>query len=89
MVNDFQNLLGYKKRNLYYITKNRKTQKKNIGYRYNKTLVKNSVSGYILRNTVVSSFVTLITDYLINVINNIKHLEKYKNFTVDKEDIHV
>lgn len=89
MISDFQDLLGYKKRKLYQVTKRRKNNRKNLGYQYGSNLLKNGLSPHILRNSVINDFITLITDYLLNIINNIKKLEKYKNFTVDKDNTDV
>lgn len=58
---------------------------KNTGHDYTKTLLSNSLSSYMFRNTILSTF---INDYLnpimVFYLNKIKYLRIYFNYAVPK-----
>ena len=86
----FTNLFGYRRKRLYDHTKSRKDSRLNGGYDYDSLapgdMIGRSLSGHILRNETMQHFVTFLDDALKNILKGVRYLNKYKNYTVKKDD---
>jgi len=82
----FKDLLKYKLQNLYSGAKTRKDNRLNLGFDYSEQLMQRNLSGHILRNQTMSDFISFINDYLMNIINSVKKLQQFKNYTVKKDN---
>ena len=82
----FKNLLKYKLKNLYSGAKGRKDNRLNGGFDYSKSLMQNNISRHILRNQTMIDFISFINDYLNEIINSVKKLDQWKNYTVKKDN---
>lgn len=83
----FKDLLVYKRKRLYKIAKHRKDSTLNTRYDYNsKGLLKNQLSHHIQRNQVMREFLMLVEDYILKILDQVRYLKSYKNFTVEKDD---
>ena len=89
MIAPFKDLLIYKRRKIYDVAKHRKDSRLNLGYDYKDDLVNKMVSKHIQRNQTIREFMLFINDYLYNVIKSVKHLNAFKNYTIEKDDTNV
>jgi len=85
----YKDLLKYKLKNLYSGAKTRKNDLKNQGFDYSESLMQRNLSGHILRNQTMGDFISFINDYLNEIINSVKKLQQWKNFTVKKDNTNV
>jgi hypothetical protein len=85
----FKDLLKYKLKNLYSGAKSRKDNRLNTGFDYSSSLMQNNLARHILRNQTLIDFVSFINDYLSQLINAVKNLQQWKNYTVKKDDNNV
>jgi|TARA_B110000037_G_C17089676_1_gene493485 hypothetical protein len=86
-MNIFKDILLYKREKLYNKTKTRKTSLKNQGYDYkNISFMAKSTSRHIQRNEIMANFMMFIDDTIKTLLGSARHLRKFKNFTVKKDD---
>lgn len=85
----YKDLLKYKLKNLYSGAKTRKDNLLNKGFDYSDSLMQRNLSGHITRNQTISDFISFINDYLSEIINAVKRLQQWKNFTVKKDNTNV
>jgi len=86
-MNIFKNILFYKREKLYSKTKVRKTSLKNNGYNYKDTsFMAKSTSKHIQRNDILYNFMMFIDDTIKVLLGSVRHLKRFKNFTVKKDD---
>lgn len=85
----FKDLLKYKLSNLYAGAKTRKDKRLNLGFDYSEQIMQRNLSGHIQRNQTMRDFISFLNDYLMNVINSIKKMQQWKNYTVKKEDTNI
>lgn len=76
---------GYKKKSLYKIARNSGESRLNVGHDYTDTLFKNNISKHILRKQSVANFIIFINDWFVELLQNVKRVKNFKNFTVDKD----
>ena len=85
----FKDLLVYKRKRLYKIAKHRRDDLKNTKYDYKsgqRGLISKQISYHIQRNQTMREFLLFINDYIINLLDQVRYLKNYKNFTVNKDD---
>lgn len=89
MLIPFKDLLIYKRRKIYDITKHRKDSRLNTGFDYKDRLFGLMVSNHIQRNQIVREFMLFLNDYFYNIIKGVKYLKVFKNYTIEKNDTNV
>jgi len=57
---------------------------KNIGYAYEGKVIKNSISGYLLKNRNIAGFIEMLEPMITEVIALPKKLKAFWNFTIPK-----
>tara|TARA_B110000285_G_scaffold183655_1_gene207898 strand:- start:1870 stop:2142 length:273 start_codon:yes stop_codon:yes gene_type:complete len=83
----FKDLLVYKRKSIYKIAKHRKDSNLNIKYDYKQHgLLNKQVSPHIRRNQVMRDFLTLVNDYMVSLLDQVRYLKNFKNFTIEKDD---
>jgi len=82
----FKNLLKYKLKNLYSGAKTRKDNRLNTGHDYSNSLMQNNLSRHILRNQTMTDFISFLNDYLTHILDSVKSLQQWKNYTVKKDN---
>ena len=81
--------LVYKRKRLYKVAKHRRDALKNHKYDYksgNRGLIGKQVSQHIQRNQVMREFLLFINDFMLNLLDQVRYIKNYKNFTVQKDD---
>lgn len=71
-------------KNYYSTTKKINDNIKNTGYDYEGSVLKNSLSGYLLKNKNISEFVENLEPIITEIIRIPKRLKAFWNFTVPK-----
>lgn len=83
----FKDLLVYKRKRLYKVAKHRKDQNLNVKYDYKENgLLKNQLSPFIQRNQTMREFLLFVNDYIVHLLDQVRYLKNYKNFTIEKDD---
>ena len=85
----FRDLLVYKRKRLYKIAKHRRDDLKNTKYDYksgNRGLIGKQLSNHIQRNQTMREFLLFINDYIVSILDNVRFLRNFTNFTVQKDD---
>jgi len=83
----FKDLLVYRRKRLYNVAKHRKDQNLNVKYDYKKNgLLQNQLSQHIQRNQTMREFLMLVNDYIVSLLDQVRYLKNYKNFTIEKDD---
>ena len=83
----FKDLLVYKRKRLYKIAKHRRDDLKNTKYDYKQNgLLQNQLSKFIQRNQTMRDFISVVNDYIVVLLDQVRYLKNYKNFTVEKDD---
>lgn len=83
----FKDLKVYKRVKLYKIAKHRNDDLKNTKYDYKEHgLLKNQISRHIQRNQTMREFLGFVNDYIISLLDQVRYLRNYTNFTVNKDD---
>jgi hypothetical protein len=85
----FKDLLVYKRKRLYKIAKHRRDDLKNTKYDYksgNRGLIGKQLSNHIQRNQTIREFLLFINDYFVGILDNVRFLRNFTNFTVQKDD---
>ncbi len=85
----FKDLLVYKRKRLYKIAKHRRDDLKNTKYDYksgNRGLIGKQLSNHIQRNQTMREFLLFINDYIVSILDNVRFLRNFTNFTVQKDD---
>jgi len=83
----FKDLKVYKRKRLYKIAKHRRDNKLNTKYDYKQNgLLQNQLSKFIQRNQTMRDFISVVNDYIIVLLDQVRYLKNYKNFTVEKDD---
>ena len=85
----FKDLLVYKRKRLYKIAKHRRDDLKNTKYDYksgNRGLIGKQLSTHIQRNQTMREFLLFINDYIVSILDNVRFLRNFTNFTVQKDD---
>jgi len=62
---------------------------KNLGYKYEDTLLEDNTSKYLQRNEMVSSMFSYLNKILSHLINNVKFLRNFNNYAVPKDYKHI
>lgn len=62
---------------------------KNIGYKYEDTLLEDNTSKYLQRNTMMVSMFGYLNKILSHLINSVKYLRNYNNYAVPKDYKHI
>ncbi len=85
----FKDLLVYKRKRLYKIAKHRRDDLKNTKYDYksgNRGLIGKQLSNHIQRNQTMREFLLFVNDYIVSILDNVRFLRNFTNFTVQKDD---
>jgi len=85
----FRDLLVYKRKRLYKIAKHRRDDLKNTKYDYksgNRGLIGKQLSNHIQRNQTMREFLLFVNDYIVSILDNVRFLRNFTNFTVQKDD---
>ena len=85
----FKDLLVYKRKRLYKIAKHRRDDLKNTKYDYKsgqRGLIGKQVSHHIQRNQTMREFLLFVNDYIVSILDNVRFLRNFTNFTVQKDD---
>lgn len=76
---------GYRKTSLKKIARLSGEDRKNLGYDYSQTLFSSNISRHIVRKNTVSNFIVYLNDWFVELLNTVKRVKNFKNFTVDKD----
>lgn len=71
-------------KNLYQITREINDDLKNIGYDYEGKVIKNSLSGYLLKNNNIAAFIEYLEPMIDEIIRFPKKLKAFWNYTIPK-----
>jgi len=85
----FKDLLVYKRKRLFKIAKHRRDDLKNTKYDYksgNRGLIGKQLSNHIQRNQTMREFLLFVNDYIVSILDNVRFLRNFTNFTVQKDD---
>lgn len=83
----FKDLLVYKRKRLYKISKHRKDDNVNVKYDYKKNgLLDKQMSPHIRRNQTMREFLIFVNDYIIALLDQVRFLKNFGNFTVEKDE---
>tara|TARA_Y100001958_G_C21162919_1_gene496382 strand:- start:835 stop:1110 length:276 start_codon:yes stop_codon:yes gene_type:complete len=85
----FRNLLVYRRKRLYKVAKHRRDSNLNTKFDYKtgeRSLIKRVMSPHILRNQTMREFTVFINDFMLNLLDQVRYLKGYKNFTIEKDD---
>jgi|TARA_B110000908_G_C10177070_1_gene413731 hypothetical protein len=83
----FKDLLVYKRKRLYNITKHRKDVNLNVRYDYKKNgLLDKQMSPHIRRNQTMREFLIFVNDYFLSLLDQVRSLKNFGNFTIEKDD---
>lgn len=83
----FKDLLVYKRKRLYKISKHRKDDNVNVKYDYKKNgLLDKQMSPHIRRNQTMREFLMFVNDYIIALLDQVRFLKNFGNFTVEKDE---
>ncbi len=83
----FKDLLVYKRKRLYKISKHRKDDNVNVKYDYKKNgLLDKQMSPHIRRNQTMREFLIFVNDYMIALLDQVRFLKNFGNFTVEKDE---
>jgi|LakMenEpi03Aug12_release.lakeMendotaPanAssembly.Ray.scaffolds.fasta_scaffold431762_2 hypothetical protein len=69
---------------LYDYSNSAQNDLKNLGYNYNETLLRKSLSSYLFRNTVLAGYLEKVNSYMVEHVNVVKYIRIYYNYTVSK-----
>lgn len=87
-MNLFEGLYKYRLKKRYDIAKHRQDNRLNLGHDYSEDLIQNMTSDHIMRSDIMRTFAFFINDFIQQIINPIRHLNTWKNYTVKKDDKH-
>lgn len=83
----FKDLLVYKRKRLYKISKHRKDDNVNVKYDYKKNgLLDKQMSPHIRRNQTMREFLIFVNDYMVALLDQVRFLKNFGNFTVEKDE---
>ena len=83
----FKDLLVYRRKRLYKISKHRKDDNVNVKYHYkNHVLLDKQISPHIRRNKTMREFLIFVNDYFLALLDQVRSLKNFSNFTVEKDD---
>ena len=83
----FKDLLVYKRKRLYKISKHRKDDNVNVKYDYKKNgLLDKQMSPHIRRNQTMREFLIFVNDYIIALLDQVRFIKNFGNFTVEKDE---
>ena len=83
----FKDLLVYKRKRLYKISKHRKDDNVNVKYDYKKNgLLDKQMSPHIRRNQTITEFLIFVNDYIIALLDQVRFIKNFGNFTVEKDE---
>lgn len=83
----FKDLLVYRRKRLYKISKHRKDDNVNVKYDYKKHgLLNKQISPHIRRNQTMREFLMFVNDYILALLDQVRALKNFSNFTVEKDD---
>jgi len=71
-------------RGLYDISERYGEELKNQGLNYSNVLMKKTSSSYLFKNNNLSIFIEYLNDIMFSLIENVKKIKVFVNFTVDK-----
>ena len=60
--------------------------RKNLGYDYKETLLKNSLSNRMFKNDILSAFIGKINTIMVEAVDSVKLIKTFFNYTVHKDD---
>lgn len=84
------NILKYKGFDSIYDSINQRNWKlKNLGYKYENTLLEDNTSRYLQRNTMMGEMFKYLNKILSHLINSVKYLRNYNNWAVPKDYKHI
>ena len=84
------NILKYKGFDSIYDSMNQRNWKlKNLGYKYENTLLEDNTSRYLQRNTMMGEMFKYLNKILSHLINSVKYLRNYNNWAVPKDYKHI
>ena len=69
---------------LYDISETQGESLLNQGFDYSTVLMEKTISNYLFRNENITGFLTYINDIMYNLIESVKIVRVFQNFTVDK-----
>jgi len=69
---------------LYDISETQNEVLLNEGFDYSNVLMQKTLSNYLFRNENISGFITYINDIMVNLIESVKIVRVFQNFTVNK-----
>jgi mevalonate pyrophosphate decarboxylase len=69
---------------LYSISETYGEELLNTGLDYSDVILKKTTSSYLFKNETVSGFIVYLNDIMFDLIENVKKIRVFVNFTVDK-----
>lgn len=83
------NLFKSRQERLYSVRRKAVDDRKHLGNDYRENVLKNSISPYIFRNSVMNDFVILIQSIVADLIDSVKFLKGFKSYTTKKDDLNI
>lgn len=62
---------------------------KNLGYKYEDTLLEDNTSSYLQRNKTISDMFKYLNKVMSHLINSVKYLRNFNNYAVPKDYKHI